>query len=265
MALFRLFAAVWISSLVLAGSAFAAPIRTLLLGDSITFGIVSGAAGPAYADILATELAATHDVVNASMSGSSAFYWAPNAPCPGVCSSAATLFDELATPQLPADIVSLLLGSNDSLAFFLDSPTSVGDYGNFMREIVDAIFAGGASDVILMTAPRGNVSLEAATLLGGYRDQIGLICQDTLGVLCGPNLYELLDPVLDFASGDIHPNAGGHAKIAAALTDTLLRIPEPGTGLLIGLALTAAWIRPPRPTARLPVSAKRRYRPCPAA
>ena len=39
-----------------------------------------------------------------------------------------TLFDELATPQLPADIVSLLLGTNDSLAFFLDSPTSVGDY-----------------------------------------------------------------------------------------------------------------------------------------
>ncbi len=242
----RRFALVVLASLALAGPAAAAPIRTLLLGDSITFGTVSGEAGLAYAEILAANLSDTHDVVNASMSGTSAFFWAPSTPCPGVCSNADTLFDELATPELPADIVTVLLGTNDALKFFLDQRTPVEDYEDLMREIVDAIFAGGASDVILMTAPRGNVSPQAAGFLAGYRERIGLICQDTFGVVCGPDLHELLDPVLDFADGDIHPNAGGHAKIAAALTGAVLSIPEPGTGLLFGLGLGTLSIRFPR-------------------
>ena len=244
----RLFSLAVVVSLVLAGPAAAVPIRTLLLGDSITFGIVSGPAAPAYAEILAADLAGSHDIVNASMSGTSAFYWAPSTPCPGICSSADNLFDELATPEFPADIVTILLGTNDSVGFFLDQPTPLGDYEDLMREIVDGIFAGGVSDVILMTPPRGNVSPPAATLLAGYREEIALICADTLGVLCGPDLHELLDPALDFAFGDIHPNAAGHAKIAAALGDAILSLPEPGTGLLLCLGFGALSIRPPRRT-----------------
>lgn len=234
--------------LCLAGPAAADPIRTLLLGDSITFGIVSGAPGPPYAEILAANLAGTHDVVNASRSGSSAFYWAPGTPCPGVCGDADTLFDELATPELPADVVTVLLGTNDALGFFLEERTQVDAYEDLMREIVDGIFAVGASDVILMTPPRANVSAEAGVLLAGYRERIGTICQDTLGVVCGPDLYELLDPGLDFEAGDIHPNAGGHAKIAAALTGSILSLPEPATGLLFGLGLTVLSLLPPRAT-----------------
>ena len=141
--------------------------------------------------------------------------------------------------------MTVLLGTNDALSFFLDQPTPVEDYESLMREIVDAIFAGGASDVILMTAPRGNVSPVAAGFLAGYRERIGLICQDTFGVVCGPDLHDLLGP-LDFSDGDIHPNAGGHAKIAMALTGSVLSIPEPGTGLLFGLGLGTLSIRFPR-------------------
>lgn len=240
-----------LASLVLAGSAAAVPIRTLLLGDSITFGIVSGMGGAPYAEILAEDLAGTYDVVNAARSGTSAFFWAPSTPCPGICNGADTLFEELAAPELPSDIVTVLLGTNDALGFFLEERTSVDAYEGFMRELVDGIFAGGASDVILMTAPAANVSLPAATLLAGYRERIGLICQDTLGVLCGPDLYELLDPTLDFEPGDIHPNADGHAKIAWALEDSIRGLPEPGTGLLLwlglglGLGLGALSIRSP--------------------
>jgi hypothetical protein len=85
-------------------------------------------------------------------------------------------------------------------------------------------------------------------LLAGYREEIALICADTLGVLCGPDLHELLDPALDFSVGDIHPNAAGHAKIAAALADAILSLPEPGTGLLLCLGFGALSIRPPRRT-----------------
>ncbi len=93
--------------------AAAAPIRTLLVGDSITFGIVSDPIGPSYAELLSADLAATHDVVNIAVSGSSAFYWGPSTPCPGICSTADTLFDEMAAPELPADLATVLLGTND--------------------------------------------------------------------------------------------------------------------------------------------------------
>lgn len=232
-----------LASLLLAGPVTAAPIRTLLLGDSITFGIVSGAPGPAYADILAADLAGTHDVVNASLSGSSAFYWAPGTPCPGLCGSADNLFDEFATPELPADIATVLLGTNDALGFFLDVPTPLSDFEDLMREVVDGLFTGGASNVILMAPPAANVATAPAALLAGYREEISVICGDTLGVTCGPNLHELLDPTLDFEAGDIHPNASGHAKIAAALADSILAVPEPSTGLLFVLALAAVSIR----------------------
>ena len=232
-----------LASLLLAGPGTAAPIRTLLLGDSITFGIVSGAAGPAYADILAADLAGTHDVVNASLSGSSAFYWAPGTPCPGVCSSADNVFDEFATPELPADIATVLLGTNDALGFFLDVPTPLSDFEDLMREVVDGLFTGGVSNVILMAPPAANVATAPATLLAGYREEIGVICGDTFGVTCGPNLHELLDPTLDFEAGDVHPNASGHAKIAAALAESILAVPEPSTGLLLGLVFATISIR----------------------
>ena len=74
--------------LLLASAAGAAPIRTLLVGDSITFGVVSDPIGPSFAETLASDLAATHDVVNVGVRGSSAFYWAPGMPCPEICSNA---------------------------------------------------------------------------------------------------------------------------------------------------------------------------------
>jgi lysophospholipase L1-like esterase len=231
--------------LAFSSSAAAAPIRTLLVGDSITFGVVSGAGGPSYAELLASDLAGTHDVVNVAQSGTSAVYWAPSTPCPGICSSADNLFDELATPELPADVATILLGTNDAIGFFLPDRTAEADYESFMREIVDALFDGGVSSVVLMTAPVGNVSAEAETLLAGYRDRIGGICLDTASVVCGPDLFMLLDPVTDFAPGDLHPNATGHMKIAGALETTLLSLPEPGTGTLVGLALSLLLIRLP--------------------
>lgn len=227
-------------TLLAATAVQASPIRTVLLGDSITFGIVSGEPAGSYAQLLGEDLGSSYDLVNVALSGSSAFYWAPDAPCPGVCTQADTLFDDRATPELPADIVTILLGTNDAVSFLLAEPTPVDDWEGYMREIVSAVFTAGASDVILMTPPRGGVASGADALLEGYRERTGKICEDTPGVSCGPDLYALLDVELDFEPGDVHPNGAGHAKIAEGLAAAIRRVPEPSTGLL--LSVTIVWM-----------------------
>jgi len=224
----------------LPAAASAGPIRTLLLGDSITAGIVSGDGGPSWAELLAADLAASHDVVNIAVSGTSSVYWAPSTPCPGICGDVGTLFEAQAVPELPADVATLLLGTNDATAFFLPDRTPLDDYEDFMREILDGLFGGGVASVVLMTAPAANVSEVAVELLAGYRERVGQICQDTAFVVCGPDLYALLDPATDFAPGDVHPNAVGHAKIAGAVAASLRSIPEPGTGALLAVAVALA-------------------------
>jgi hypothetical protein len=59
-------------------------------------------------------------------------------------------------------------------------------------------------------------------LLQAYRD-IGVdICTNDPDVLCGVDVFNLLDSS-DFAGCDVHPNQQGHLKIANALADRLLR------------------------------------------
>ncbi len=247
-------------SLGAAPSALAAPIRTLLLGDSITAGMVSEPVGPPFATLVAEALAGTHDVVNVAQGGLSAYYWAPGTPCPDICDASGTVFDELATPALPAQVATVLLGTNDSVGFFLPESTPVDDWEGYMREILDGLFAGGVHTVILMAAPDANVSETAVSLLHGYRDRVNTICADTAGVVCGPDLIDLLDDVSDFAPGDVHPNASGHAKIADALTQAILAVPEPDTVLLVGLGLAAGLVVPPRERRRSRARAREAYR-----
>lgn len=210
------------------------------MGDSITYGHVSEPIGPSYATLVAGDLADTHEVVNASRGGLSAYYWAPGVPCPIICEGADTVFDWLAAPELPAQIASVLLGTNDALGFFLPERTPVDDWEGYMRALVDGLFQGGVESVILMTSPDANVSAEAAALLHGYSERTDEICADTAGVICGPDLSELLDPVADFATNDVHPNGAGNAKIANALVGTILAVPEPDPRGLLGLGLASS-------------------------
>jgi lysophospholipase L1-like esterase len=236
-----------------ASPAAAGPIRTLLVGDSITFGVVSAPEGPSWAELVAFELAGSHDVVNVAQSGTSAVYWAPSTPCPGICSEADNLFDDRATPELPADVATLLLGTNDAVGLFLDEPTGTDDWEGYMREVLDGLFDGGVAAVLLMSSPDANLSPDAAARIGSYRERVDAICGDVAGVVCGPDLATLLDPTLDFAPGDVHPNASGHAKIADAVVASLREIPEPATGSLLLLGLAAGSL------AGAPASGKRRF------
>lgn len=251
------------ASLGAASAGRASPIRTLLVGDSLTAGVVSEPTGPSFAELLSLGLSETHEVVNVGLGGTSAFYWAPSTPCTVFCEED-PLFEERAAPELPAQIATLLLGTNDAVAFFLEQRTPVEDWEQYMREIVDGLFAGGVHSVVLMSPPDANLgSAEAELLIHGYRERVLEICGDTPGVVCGPDLSLLLDPETDFQAGDLHPNAFGHAKIAAALTDSILALPEPGTGALLSLALAGSLAlssRRPRTAGRSPPGGRREHR-----
>jgi lysophospholipase L1-like esterase len=217
----------------------------VLVGDSITEGIVSAPLGPAYAELLPTLLGPDFEVVNTGRGGVSSVLMDPGTLCAPLCpGSADNLFDEDITPQLPADIATVMLGLNDALGFFLTEPTAPNDYDAHMREIVDALFDGGVTTVMLMTAPiPENVSDVTEAFLVAYGDVVGSMCATLAGVVCGPDLSTLLDPILDFESGNIHPNAAGHAKIAQSLSLALIAVPEPTTATLLGTGIVGLALR----------------------
>lgn len=247
-----------LAALLGARGAQALAIRTLLIGDSITAGTV-GAGGTAYADLLAADLASSHELVNLGEGGTSSSSWLPGAPCFPFCSDPGGLFANVLEPELPADVVTVLLGTNDAQGFLLpEGPSTAEAYEANLRELVDALFDGGATDVVLMTPPRlsAAAALDVDDLLGSYADDVREICSELRAVSCGPDLFDLIDPGLDYAPNDnIHPNAAGHAKIASALGDTLLALPEPGTGVLWLVGLGAAFSSGRR-------SSRRRSLPC---
>lgn len=222
--------------------AAAAPISVVLIGDSITAGVVSEPVGPPYVALLADSLGAGYAVSSIGCGGSSSIDWTISQGdvfCASTEFRLPNIYEALAVPLLPADFVAILLGTNDALGYFEPEPVSADAYRAAIEEIAGNLLADGAGQVLLMTPPPNFRNLFTNHLLGEYRDEILAACDAPEdAVLCGPDLYSLLTPS-DFELDDIHPNGAGHQKIADALRDTITAtaVPEPGSGLLLGLGL----------------------------
>ena len=231
--------------LLLAGTlsqrATATPIRVLTIGDSITLGVVSVPTGPAYVDSLAELLGPDYDVVNIGCGGANAFNWRPaagNASCLGRnMNIPLDYFDDLVDPNTPAEIATIMLGTNDA-----SIGLPFGIYNASLIQITQGLFDRDIEKVVLMTPPPhpstdpSTQNLIASYVTGILDSDTGL-CATIDNVLCGPNVFELLDSSSDFAPSDVHPNEMGHAKIASALFDVIVAIPEPSTSLLQMTAL----------------------------
>jgi lysophospholipase L1-like esterase len=214
------------------------PIRILAVGDSITFGISSAPTGPGYVPLLANKLGG-YDVINVGCGGANAAVWRPAAgesACLGRNNNdPLDYWDDLVIPSMPEDIATIMLGTNDAQ---IGAPAWI--YLGSLTQIIEGLLGLGVSDIILMTPPPSNKGIPAVdTLLAAYADGItdpttGL-CATLLGVRCGPDVYNLLDPATDFAPANAHPNATGHAKIADALFGYV--VPEPSTASLLALGL----------------------------
>jgi len=229
----RSFAPLVVSTLfVLAGPA-AAQQQVLAIGDSITEGAMSGGSGTPYVDVLAAELGAGYTVSNQGCGGSSSFDWRPQTGGTVCNAFLGDLFDARVAPNLPTAFATVMLGTNDAVGFFEPAPIPVETYAAHIADLVAGIRAGGADHVVLMTPPPRCAGTDPAVIgrLEGYRNQIIAICLTTPGVVCGPDVYTLLDPVVHFASCDVHPNAAGHALLGQALADVITSLPACSNGL----------------------------------
>jgi len=211
----------------------AAPIPLLLIGDSITFGGVSGPPGPPFAELLAGALGPGYAVVNAGCAGSVALHWVPGEAnptvCPGRGAEPIALFEALVRPHARAGVAAVLLGTNDAA---LGSPVLA--YRRDLGALAQGLLAIGIPRVLLLTPPpSGSPDPAVQERIEHYRSaiahpQLGL-CRVLAGVGCGPDLAALLDRARDFAPGDAHPNAGGHERIARALAEAIRALPAPPT------------------------------------
>jgi lysophospholipase L1-like esterase len=198
------------------------PTRVLVLGDSITAGISSRPRGPGYADLLQSRLGPEFQVVKLGCNGSTTREWQPHAP-PFLCREDEPPMRVYASARalLPADVATILLGTNDLRVL---EPIEPDAYRDGLRTLAESLHADGARDVMLISPP---ISIVAAARLAGYRARLRELCQERPYLHCGPDLVEVLDPAADFQPRDVHPNASGHEKIAAALAKTLRGLTAP--------------------------------------
>jgi lysophospholipase L1-like esterase len=207
--------------------------RVLLLGDSITAGAVSGPPGIPFADVLAQRLGDGYEVVNIGCGGSTSLDWTitHGSTLCGVF-VLPNLFEGRAVPSLPAEYVTMMLGTNDATGFFEPMPIAPRIYGRAMAEIANNLVAYGAGTVIVMTPPPRCVSArrdERMRLLA-YRAIVLGACGVYPRTECGPDVHTLLDPETSFENCDVHPNAEGHAAIGNALADTILALEQATPG-----------------------------------
>lgn len=218
--------------LVAAPSEASAQTRVVLVGDSITFGAVSGGGTP-YADVLSLVLGGGWTVINEGCGGSTSNDWDPGTPAWPFCAAIATEV----LPHLPADFVTILLGTNDATGYYEPEPNGtpvpVPTYAAHLQAIVAELQAHGAGKVVLMTPPPrcATAPQDIRDRLAGYRAEVLLACITTPGLVCGPDVHALLDPVADFDACNVHPNATGHAKIGLELASTLQNLPACSDGL----------------------------------
>lgn len=197
-------------------------VRVLLIGDSITAGLVSAPKGPPYATLLAELLGPDFELVKLGCGGTSSLDWTRSrgAVMCGGDYALPNLYDKLVKPALPADLATVLLGTNDAKGIQEDHHISAEEYEAALREIAGNLLADGVGQVMLLGPPFIIHNVQAMLRIMKYGDALRRVCGGMERVVCGPDVRFLLDAE-DFANGNIHPNASGHRKIAEALAEAL--------------------------------------------
>jgi lysophospholipase L1-like esterase len=162
-------------------------------------------------------------LIRAGCGGATSLDWLPDAAVHGcsrrVSETPRNLYDAYVAPALPVEIAVIALGTNDFLG---QGQPRVGleEYDAALRELVARLRAGGAEHVVLVKPPPVYHRHPVFQRLLRVNARLDRTCAELEGVACGPDLMRLLARV-DFEPGNLHPNASGHAKIAAALAAQL--------------------------------------------
>lgn len=209
------------------------PTRVLLVGDSITRGQVGGDPEfPPYAVVLQELLGEKRfKLLNAGCGGSTVIDWTNPTPAPPAFCAFLGAFESKAVPLLPADIMTVMLGSNDSIGFGEFGcetpgrcPVNVETYHERLLLLMEKAKSHGVRRVILSGPPPWfHIRQDAWLRLEGYRIVTEEVCRADRKVLCTKNLLKLLGPE-DFAERfNPHPNVAGHQKIAEAFEPVVRR------------------------------------------
>jgi lysophospholipase L1-like esterase len=204
-------------------------IRVLLIGDSITAGLVSEPMGPPYAELLQQRLGERFEVLNLGCGGSSSLDWTRSrgAVMCGGRPSTPNLYESRVQPQMPAAFATVLLGTNDSQGIREDRRIPTEEYGAALREIATNLLEDGVERVLLLGPPLVPHKVAAMMRLAAYGKAVEVICQEDPRLVCGPDVRYLLYGE-DFETGNMHPNGPGHVKIADALAEALLALADDG-------------------------------------
>lgn len=194
--------------------------RVLMIGDSITEGQQSNPKAYQYTDVAGLMLGDAYEVIEAGCGGATTYDWATLGEvtlCGGRFWNP-DVYTRLALPHLPADLATVMLGTNDATGFFEPAPITPEQYQANLTAIVNNLLQDGAAQVLLLSPPPmcDTANPEVVARLEAYRLIIGQMCAAMPDVTCGPDVYTLLDAD-DFQGCDVHPNGIGHLDLGIAV------------------------------------------------
>jgi lysophospholipase L1-like esterase len=190
--------------------------KVVVLGDSHVTGGQSKPHGPSLVEVLREELGPRYEVVAAGCPGSSAHDWTQDGP--SLACSLRNAYPEVGRPHLPAEIVVILLGSNDAVGFSEERPLTPQVYAQAMQKLVRRVQRDGGQRLLLLGPPPNPLARgRGAQRLRDYPKALAALAEQEPNVYMGPNLQEFIDLEEHFGGRRVHMNAVGHRLIGERL------------------------------------------------
>jgi lysophospholipase L1-like esterase len=192
------------------------PTRLVVLGDSHVEGPRSKPRGSSFVEVLREELGWSYEVVAAGCPGSTTHDWTKDGPSLGC--SVRNAYPELGRPLLPAEIVVILLGTNDAVGYLEEQPFTPEVYAQTMQELVRRVRRDGGQRVLLLgPPPNPRAWKRAAHRLQEYPKALAALAEQEPNVYMGPDLQEFINFEEHFEGRRVHMNGVGHRLVGERL------------------------------------------------
>jgi len=200
-------------------------ISILMIGDSITEGVQSSPSAEPYTAVAAKVLGKRFTVTQIGCGGATTWDWSlfGGVTFCGGRFWELNVYEARARPNLPVDVVTVMLGTNDATGFYEPAPITPDEYRDNLANLVTNLLNDGAGKVMLMPPPPMCESATADVVmpLKAYRTIVREMCTTRDGLVCGPDVYTLLKEE-HFQGWDVHPNGLGHLTLGIAIAKMIL-------------------------------------------
>jgi lysophospholipase L1-like esterase len=191
-------------------------IRVVVVGDSHVKGRQSKPRGASFVEVLREELGWRYEVVGAGCPGSTVHDWTHDGPTLGC--SMRNAYPIRGQPHLPAEIVVIMLGTNDAVGFGEPRPLDPQVYAQEMQELVRRVRHDGGQHILLIGPPPNPLARRLAPRrLRGYSEALAALAEQEPNVHMGPDLQQFVDLKEHFGGRTAHMNAAGHRLVGERL------------------------------------------------